>query len=39
MRLRRIPATSIIKEVQMQEDFTKEFKDIESRVGLLRRLL
>ena len=27
------------KEIQMQEDFTKEFKDIENRIGLLRRLL
>jgi hypothetical protein len=38
-RLRRIPATSMFKEIQMQEDLEKAFKDIESRVGLIRRLL
>jgi len=39
VRLRRIPATSMFKEIQMQEDLAKAFKDIKNRVGLIRRLL
>ena len=30
---------SMDKEIQMQEDFAKIFKDIENRIGLLRRFL
>ena len=35
----KITETSIDKEIQMQEDFAKTFKDIENRIGLLRRFL
>jgi hypothetical protein len=39
VRLRKMTATSTNKEIQMQDDFVKAFKDIENRIGLLRRFL